>query len=285
MITPLVAGRGRPFQQELVAALRRAGFELDEDDLTELDLDDAYACRQVLTRSRADIVIDCSGADDVGPGDPRPTPEELSASASLAVAAAEHGVHTVLISSASVFGGDTRGPRVESDPPSPDTAPAAALATVERAAARANPDHTIVRSSRLYGLMWNSPLDEVIRRAQANDPVVVEPRTIAPPTYAPHLASLLVSLVRKPCHGIIHRAAPGACDELELTRAVLSLAGLSRHIEPTGKPVPNRVAPVLLASCRDELPAIPHWRIGLRTCALERDRMLAQDGNRRARRG
>jgi dTDP-4-dehydrorhamnose reductase len=277
MITPLVTGRGRPFQRELVAALRRAGFEIGPDGLDELDLDDRRACRRVLVRSRADIVIDCSGADDAGPGDPLPAPEQLLACENLAAAAASEGVHTVLISNACVFGHENDGARLESDPPTPDTPLAATLVAVERASARANPDHTIVRSGRLYGRQWNSPFDDLISRAEAKQPLIVARRRISPPTYGPHLATVLVSLIRRPCHGIIHRTAGGACDELELARSVLRLAGMSWTIEPApADSSANRSSPpVLLASCRDEVPAIPHWRIGLRTCALERNRTLA----------
>lgn len=285
MITPLVTGRGRPFQRELVAAFRRAGFEIRSGDLDELDLDDERACRRVLARSRADIVIDCTGADDVGPGDPLPTPEQLAACENLAVAAADEGVHSVLVSSASVFGSQGGGARLESDPPTPDTPLAAALVAVERAAARANPDHTIVRSSHLYGRLWNGPFEDLIARAETGQPLVVERRRISPPTYAPHLAAILVSLVRKPCHGVIHRTAGGVCDELELARSVLGLTGLSCAVQArTGESGRYRVEqPVFLASCRDEVPAIPHWRIGLRTCALERNQLLASDSTGHAR--
>ena len=79
MITPLVGGRGRSFQQQVVAALRKAGFDMPSIVLDELNLDDRRACRRALARSRADIVIDCSGADDAGRGQPLPTPDELAA--------------------------------------------------------------------------------------------------------------------------------------------------------------------------------------------------------------
>ena len=276
MITALVAGRGRPFQRELIAALRRAGFEMQSDDLDELDLDDRRACRRVLARSRADIVIDCSGADDVGPGNPSPTPEQLAACENLAVAAADEGVHTVVVSNASVFEDEGGGPRLESDPTAPRTPAAAALVAFERAAARANPDHTIVRSGRLYGCDWNSPCEELLARARANDPIIVEPRRISPPTYGPHLASILVSLVRKPCYGIVHRAAGGACDELDLARTVLRLAGLAVGVEGARTSTSREGQPLCLASRRDELPAIPDWRIGLRTCAVDRNRLRAR---------
>jgi dTDP-4-dehydrorhamnose reductase len=284
MITPLVGGRGRSFQQEVVAALRRAGFEMPSVDLDELDLDDRRACRRVIARSRADIVIDCTGADDVGRGPALPRPDELKACENLAIAAAEEGAHTVLVSSASVFEGESGGPRLESDPPSPHTLATSALAAAERAVARANPDHTIVRSARLYGPMWNSPFDEVIARARLSDPLVVEPRSISPPTYGPHLASVLVSLVRKPCHGIIHRVAGGTCDELDLIRTVLRAAELTYSVEaePAAPARDGTSQTVTLASCRDELPALPHWRIGLRACALERNRMVSQEYARRA---
>lgn len=283
MITPLVTGRGGPFQRELVAALRRAGFEVGSDDVDELDLDDRRGCHRMLVRSRADIVVDCSGADDTPPGNPVPAPEQLLACENLAAAAAKEGVHTVLISSGCVFGRQSGGARLESDQPSPDTPLAATLVAVERASARANPDHTIVRSGRLYGRTWNSPFDDLISRAETKQPLIVARRRISPPTYGPHLASILVSLVRRPCHGIIHRTAGGVCDELELARSVLALAGMNCGIEAapeSGRCQAER--PVFLTSCRQEVPVIPHWRIGLRACALERNQVPTPDPTVRA---
>ncbi len=259
----------------------RAGFEVG-GLTTELDLSSRRACRRALARAHADVVIDCSAADDFGEEPHTGELEELLAgSENLALAASAAGAHSVFLSSMRVFGEGQGGPRVESDQPEPTSALGAAVLRAERITARLNDQHTILRSSALYGREWAGLFEDLIARAGVAERLLVEQRPTSPPTYAPHLAAVLVALVRRPCYGIVHRAASGDCNELELAREVTRLASLRSHIEsaPPGPPGESWPAcSVCLTSRRDELPPITDWRIGLRVWAMER-----QNGKQRVK--
>lgn len=274
MITPFVAGRWGPLQAEVLHALTRAGFDVSDSASMELDLTDGRACRRAVARARADIVIDCSGADDERRERSLQALDRMLIGAeNVALAAADAGAHSVYVSDVTVFGDASIGSRVESDPVTPTSRLGGTTVEAEQTVMRLNEEHTILRSSALYGPQWASEWEGLIDRASVTERLLVEPRTMCAPTYAPHLANVLVSLVRRPCYGIVHRAATGECNELELTRAVVRLVGTHCRVEPPlaqTQPAAKPAHPVRLASRREDLPAIPHWRIGLRVWALER---------------
>ncbi len=274
MIKPFVAGRRGPLQLEVLRALIRQGFDLNVTAAMDLDVREGEACRRAITRAGANVVLDCSGAEDVAFGESANALEEMVVGTeNLALAAAEVGAHTVFVSNARVFGEAPDGPRVESDPPTPTSPLGAATVDAERTVASLNMRHTIVRSSSLYGRYWPTPFDDLLARARALDHLVVQPYPICPPTYASHFVSVLIAVVRRPCYGIIHRAATGDCNELELARAVVMLTGIDTRIHAPGAgmaELPRQEYPVCLGSRRGQVPAVPHWRIGLRGWALER---------------
>lgn len=278
MITPFVAGRREPLQVELLHALTREGFGADLYRHMELDLLDREACRKAMEAARADVVIDCSAAEDHAEEESLDMLDEmLIGTENLALAAAERGARSILVSNARVFGGDN-GLHVESDPPTPTTPLGAATLTAERTVARENGHHTIVRSSALYGRHWPMPFEDLYERLLAAEHLTLAADPICPPTYAPHLLGTIIVLLRTDCDGIVHRAATGECNKLEFARALVTLAELDSRIEPsTAQQIPEGSRSACLDSCRAELPAIPHWRIGLRAWALDREEAVRRD--------
>lgn len=276
MVTALLAGRSGPLQAVVATAFRQAGFELEEP--SRLNLLHQRACRRALVRIRPDFVIDCSGAGDHQTRQSLQALDEmLIGSENLALAAFNIGAHSVFVSDVSVFGERPGGARVESDPTTPSTAPGAAIAQAELTVAGSNPRYTVVRSGSLYGPQWPGQLGDLITRIHATNEVRVEPRPVCPPTYTPHLANVLVALVHSPCYGIIHRAGTGECNELELARTLVRLLEAPCQVGrvPTGTATASP-PPTCLGSRRDELPAIPHWRIGLRSWVTEQAPALSR---------
>ena len=279
MITPLLAGPGRPLKAEMRRALLRAGFEVKDAAEMGVELSDQRACELAVSGSGADVIIDCTSAGQEPEGEPVALQAALAQTQNLARAAAAAGAHTVYLSSAVVFGREPDAVRVESDPPVPDSPAGAALLAAEQSVARLNEQYTILRSGSLYGPFWMPPFEDLIAQASDGDRLFVVPQPVCPPTYAPHLADVVVALIRRPCYGIVHRAATGACNELELARRVVGMVGLATQIEPppTESVTAERdLTPVCLSSRRDELPTVPHWRIGLRVCALVRQKAIEQ---------
>jgi dTDP-4-dehydrorhamnose reductase len=275
VITPLVVGHERRFAATLSTALTHAGFAGHSTSAAALDLSNPDDCRRVIVEARADTVIDCGGAPDLQPKEAGAVVRGLATRArSIACAAAHEGARCVFISSASVYAEGAAGPRLESDPAAPSTPLGESLLAAERAIAHASAQHTILRTSSLYGATWADCLEQLLAQANERDHLSIAPRRVTAPTYAPHLAQLVVEAIRRPCYGIVHRASDGECNLLELVRAVMSVTGTSCRIEPapTNGPSPRhtQAGPVVLASRRDDLPTLPHWRIGLRAYALER---------------
>jgi len=272
MLRPLVAGRREALQVELLRALIRYGFEVDVDRDMDLDVFDREACRRAIGDARATVVIDCGAAEDHS-HDEEPLDDLPIAAENLAIAAAEHGAHSVFISTGKVFGEAVGAASLESDPPTPTSPFGAAALSAERLVARLNAQHTIVRSGELYGRRWTGPFDDLLARASSVGHLTVASNPICPPTYVRYLVSTLQALVRRPVYGIVHRAATGSCNELELARAVVSLLGIDCSIEAPAEPEPATL-PHLRGAClstrREELPSIPHWRICLRAWALDR---------------
>jgi dTDP-4-dehydrorhamnose reductase len=277
MVTAFLAGRAGPLQAVVVKAFRQAGFEIEEPSRVRLNLQHRRACRRALVRIRPDFVIDCSGAGD------HPSRQSLKAldemligSENLALAASNIGAHSVFISDISVFAERPGGNRVESDATTPSTPRGAAIAHAEQSVAGSNPRYTVVRSGALYGPQWPGRLGDLITRIRLTDEVRVEPQPVCPPTYTPHLADILVALVHYPCYGIIHRAGTGECNELELARTLIRLLDVPCQLGRV--PLEARASaspPTFLASRREELPEIPHWRIGLRAWVVDQAPTLA----------
>ncbi len=277
MLTALIAGRPGPLQSVVAKAFRHAGFELEDQARVSLNLLQRRSCRRALVRTRPDFVVDCSGAgDDPSRQSLKALDEMLIGSENLALAASNIGAHTVFVSDVSVFGDRPGGPRVESDATTPSTPRGAAVAHAELSVAGSNPRYTVVRSASLYGPQWPGRLGDLITRIRVTDEVRVEPKAVCPPTYAPHLANVLVALAHSPCYGIVHRAGSGECNEMELARTLIRLLDAPCRLGLV--PAESRTAtspPTCLGSRREELPAIPHWRIGLRSWAADRAPALA----------
>jgi dTDP-4-dehydrorhamnose reductase len=274
-VTPLVLDSQSPLASDLTRALRRAGFDVDERAGAELDVSDRRACDRAVARAGASIVIDCSGADDGSLDEPTQEALELMhlGARNVALAAVRAGAHSVYISSARVFGSPPARPLLESDPPTPATPIGDATLRAEQTVARLNEQHTIVRSSWLYGPGLAPAFDDLLARAKASDQLAVGTSQMSGPTYAPHLAHVLLALVRRPVYGIFHRAAEGSCTELQLARTLVRLERLptSVHAVPAeDAPSAAMSSPAILASRRPELAVIPHWRLGMGAFLTER---------------
>ena len=90
------------------------------------------------------------------------------------------------------------------------------------------------------------------------------------PTFVPHLADALLGLLRRPAYGVFHLVGAGEpCTEAGFARALVRATRARARVVPAAGPL--RIAEgsarnLALASCRDELPPLPEWRLGLAAC-------------------
>ena len=106
-------------------------------------------------------------------------------------------------------------------------------------------------------------------REQGEVAVVDDQRSA--PTYAGHLAAATRQLLDRP-FGVWHLAADGDCTWAEFAEAIFEEAGVDARVrrissEELGRPAPR--PPYSVLRSEKGVPALPHWREGLRAC-LER---------------
>ena len=225
----------------------------------ELDVTDPRAVEEAIEPD--DLVINCAAWTDVD-GAESHADEALRVNAGGAGNVARAAGTVAYVSSDYVFDGHKREPYLESDPPGPLSSYGRSKLEGERATARANPRHFIVRSAWLFGPGGSNFVDTMLRLGPA---VRVVDDQVGCPTFTAHLADALAELTMSESFGVHHLAASGTCSWLEFAREIFALAG--RHVELTPcttaefpRPAP-RPAWSVLGSERGH--RLPHWREGL----------------------
>jgi dTDP-4-dehydrorhamnose reductase len=178
------------------------------------------------------------------------------------------GAPLVYYSTDYVFDGAKREPYVESDRPSPVSVYGRTKLEGEHEVR----EGWIVRSSWLFGWTGKNFVRTMLALGAERDEVAVVDDQVGCPTYVGHLAEATKELLERP-HGVWHVAAGGECTWAGFARAIFEEAGISCRVRPIstdelGRPAP-RPAYSVLRSERDDAPALPHWREGLRA-ALQR---------------
>jgi dTDP-4-dehydrorhamnose reductase len=277
----LVTGAAGMLGRDVVAAAGDAGHEAVALARGDLDITNADAVRAAVAAAQPDAVINCAAWTDV---DGAETAEEQATAVNgagaghLARAAAETGALLVHVSSDYVFDGTATEPYREDAPVAPQGAYGRSKLAGEQAVAAAGGRSAIVRSAWLFGPHGRNFVDTMRRLGAEREEIAVVDDQVGCPTYTGHLAPALVEIAERDTTGILHVAGGGRCSWFELARATFEQTGLHCRVKPQstadlGRPAP-RPAYSVLASARDDAPALPHWRDGLRA-HLERVEVAA----------
>jgi dTDP-4-dehydrorhamnose reductase len=255
----VITGTDVLLRRVLSERLRRAACGVSELAAPDFEANDADACLRALEAVRPDAVVDCSAR-----GAPEP---ETQPAGNLARAAARAGALMIQLSCPDVFDGTSPAPYLESDPPAPATETGKLRLAAEEAVALAGPRHAIVRTSWLYGPEPGRRMLGILEQARSGE-VAADDYALGTPTFVPHLADALLTLLRRPAYGVFHLAGAGEpCTEAGFARALVRAARSRARVIPTAAPAANGGRRNrALATCRDELPPLPEWRLGLASC-------------------
>jgi dTDP-4-dehydrorhamnose reductase len=225
----------------------------------ELDVTDPEAVRDAIGPD--DLVFNCAAWTDVD-GAEEHEDEATRVNGDGARNVAEAAGTVVYVSSDYVFDGRKGEPYVESDAPAPLSAYGRSKLAGERATAKANPRHFVVRSSWLFGAAGRNFVDTML--SQRREVRVVDDQ-VGSPTFTGHLADALVRLAFTEDYGLHHMAASGSCSWFEFAREIFAYAGVDTRVEPCTTADFPRPAPrppySVLGSERGH--RLPHWRDGL----------------------
>jgi dTDP-4-dehydrorhamnose reductase len=273
----LVAGCAGMLGHDVHRSGERAGHELVEVDLPELDITDAAAVRAFVAQRRPEAVVNCAAWTDVdGAETHREQARAVNAvgAGNLARAAAELDVRMVHLSTDYVFDGaaplDPQGrprPYLESDPTGPRSVYGQTKLEGEREVLAASPRHTVVRTAWLYGVDGRNFVDTMLRLADEREAVQVVDDQVGSPTWSGHLAPAVLGLVEREVRGLVHLTGGGAVSWNGFAREIFRQAERACRVEPAtseqmARPAP-RPAYSVLESERDDVLPMPDWRDGL----------------------
>jgi dTDP-4-dehydrorhamnose reductase len=209
----------------------------------------------------------------------------------LAQAAAKRGAIIIHLSTDYVFDGMKVGPYVEDDITSPLNTYGRSKLEGEVAVRAANPRHIIVRTAWVHSATGQNFVKTMLRLGREKTELSVVDDHIGNPTYAPHLANLLIDIARQVTKaqgdtlwGTLHAAGTGETSWCGLAREVFRISAefggpapnvrainSSEYPTLTKRPANSRLDCSKLA--RTFALALPDWRLGVREGV---GRLLAQ---------
>src|SRR5579862_3416389 len=281
----LITGANGMLAHDVRRVAERAGHELVLIDLPELDITDAAAVDAFFERERPEASVNCAAWTDVdGAETKRAQAHAVNAdgAGNLARAAAKLGTPLLHLSTDYVFDGsppmDGDGrprPYVESDRTGPRSVYGATKLEGERQVLDASAEHTVVRTSWLYGVDGRNFVDTMLRLAGEREAVRVVDDQIGCPTWSGHLAPALLGLLERQVRGLVHLAGAGAVSWNGFAREIFRQAEVACRVEAAtseqmARPAP-RPAYSVLASERADVLAMPPWQDGLAGYLAARD--------------
>jgi len=258
--------------RDVASAVGALGADTIAMSRGELDVRDRTATEHAVADAAPDAVINCAAWTDVDGAERHPAAAlavNAAGAGNVAAAAAAAGAWIIHVSTDYVFDGHKREPYVESDPVGPLSVYGRSKLEGELAVARAAPgQHTIVRSSWLFGTGGPCFPATIMRLAAERPELSVVDDQVGCPTFTGHLAPALVELARSRVPGILHVAAAGQCSWFELASEIVQRAELACELKrgrsaDLGRPAPRPAYSVLATERRDQAPALPDWRQGL----------------------
>ncbi len=270
-MTVLVTGAGGQVGRAALRELGDRGIGLRR---AELDVTDAAAVLAAAERHRPTLILHAAAWTDVDGAETDhegATRANVDANRHVAEAAKAVGARLVTLSTDFVFDGAKREPYLESDPTNPLSFYGETKLLGEQAALAAHPEGTwVVRTAWVYDEAGTNFPRLIMRLSETRDTLRVVEDQIGSPTYAGHLAPLLLALPDQVPPGIFHIAGSGAATRREWAEAVLAAAGRSTIVEGATSdefPTPaRRPAYSALTSEHATTPVLPPWRVGVEAC-------------------
>ncbi|WP_223694571.1 dTDP-4-dehydrorhamnose reductase [Leifsonia poae] len=272
LITGAAGMLGQDLQRALsgrdVTALRRADLDVTDRDAVLA----AVAGHDVIVNAAAYTKV-----DDAETHEGEAYAINATGVENLALAAREHGVKLVTVSTDYVFDGQGTSPYAEDAPRDPLNAYGRTKAAGEELAIAAHPDGTsIVRTAWLYGADGPNFAKTMVRLAASHETVSVVADQLGQPTWTVDLAERIVALVDSGAPaGIYHGTNSGEATWFDFAREVFRLAGLNPdRVTPTDsaqfvRPAPRPSYSVLGHSAWQSagLPPMRAWKEALADAA------------------
>lgn len=239
-------------------------------DHGQLDITKLTDVRDAIYAMYPDVVINAAAYNNVDGAESDP----LSAyrgnalgPRNLAVATAAAGIPLLHVSSDYVFDGTSTRPYHEFDRPQPVSVYAASKLAGEIAVRELNPKHYLVRTAWLYSAVGKNFAKTICALAQQQSEVRVVHDQVGSPTYVPHLAVAIATLISTQAFGTYHLVNQGAASWYDLTCALYRQLRITTPVQPVTTPEfprpAKRPAYSVLTTIQDPTILLPAWEEGV----------------------
>jgi dTDP-4-dehydrorhamnose reductase len=287
----MVVGAAGMVGQALCSYCQASGDIVLPYDRQRLDITDTKGVMDAVDREIPDTIINCSAWTDVDgcESDPaRARAVNSNGPKNLAKAARRASAGFITISTDYVFDGEKEGFYTQRDDPNPRSVYAVSKLEGERQAQTAYARTIVVRTGFVFGPGGRNFLSTIMQRAASGKSLKTISDARGTPTYSPDLAARLRYLAEVDLPGTYHVVNSGegatfedfayaAVEEAGYPNVVIESVPMESLNRPAARPR-NSCLRCLLSEAMG-LPALPHWRSGLKRFAeLLGDSEIAAQG-------
>ena len=213
----IIIGGGGQLGSDLAEVLRDPKEDVVSLNRRELDITEASALRENLSRRNPDVIINCSAyhpVDECENNPERSFAVNATAVRDLALAAKDLQAAVVHFSSDYVFDGELGRPYQEGDTPTPVSVFGVSKVAGEQLLRAVLPCHFIIRTSGLYGLAGSRVkrgnfVETMLRLGRQNGQVRVVDDLRMAQTSTRNLARQVLALIRAKHYGTYHASDHG----------------------------------------------------------------------------
>lgn len=226
MKSVLITGAGGTAGRALAAYLS-ARARVTALGHADLDIAEESRVREVLERTRPEIVFNCAGYTRVDDAEREPELARkinVEGSRILARAMTQRGGRLVHLSTDYVFDGEKRTPYLPEDPIGPLSIYAQTKADSEKAVLGSGGSHLVVRVAWLFATGGKTFLSRLKDLMMREEKLRVAGDREGPCTYAPDLAAGLWALAERGEGGLYHYTNSGSCSWHGFATELLSAA-------------------------------------------------------------
>ena len=233
----LITGAHGQLGSALSSLLQSTPYNVVCTDYDSLDITNSEAVESFIGEGKFDYIVNCAAYTQVDRAEEDADNADLLnhiAVANIANAALNCGGRVIHISTDYVFDGNHFVPYVESDEPAPRSVYGSTKLDGERDLFDIAPDSIVVRTAWLYSATGNNFVKTMLRLGKEKDSIRVVYDQIGSPTYAPDLASAILTIIESETWvpGVYHFTNEGVISWYDFTKAIFRISGVHCEVSP-----------------------------------------------------
>lgn len=233
----LITGAHGQLGSALSGLLQSTLYNVVCTDYDSLDITNSEAVESFIGEGKFDYIVNCAAYTQVDRAEEDADNADLLnhiAVANIANAALNCGGRVIHISTDYVFDGNHFVPYVESDEPAPRSVYGSTKLAGERDLFDIAPDSIVVRTAWLYSATGNNFVKTMLRLGKEKDSIRVVYDQIGSPTYAPDLASAILTIIESETWvpGVYHFTNEGVISWYDFAKAIFRISGVHCEVSP-----------------------------------------------------